>query len=409
MILLKKSSYIGGTALLGALFATQPAIAQTVQEDRLGLEFVLELRHDSNIARASPDRAEQRDIELSDQIISPALRLDAYKSLGPHTVFASAYAGYDFYARNSRLDKERLALQGGAALDLRPCEITPTVDFSRRRSEFLNQPIIGDPLAAIDNVQTEQSYGVGASCGGVLGLRPEAGLSYTKGHNSNPLRELADFESVQGRLGVGYRHPSIGNLSLYYSKQRTKFDNRVLNGRHERYEVERIGLSAQRDIGAKLAWNSQIYLVNTSSGFSGNGFEGLGYNAALTFRATPQLRARASFGRDVQTSLNNDALYTINETYGADLDYVVNQRLSLRGGYTLTNRDYTYSSFFEPLPPEVLLDEKLHTVNVGADYRRSDRLGFSLFGGYQKRQANGVLYDYDGYFVGVGISVGLIR
>ncbi|GEM_PF-2069138 len=405
-----KSRYLGSAVLLGSFLLAPAASAQTVQEDRLGLEFVAELRHDSNVARASKERADLRDIRMEDQIISPALQLDAYKSLGTHTLFATAYAGYDFYAHNSKLNKERLALNGGAKLNLRPCEVTPTIGFSRRRTEFLTQPIIDDPLAQLDNMQTEQTYGAGISCGGVLGLRPEASVSYTKGDNSNPIRERSDFESVQGRFGVGYRHPSIGNISVYYSKQRTKFDNRVIDGVHERYNVQRIGASFQRDIGARLAWNSQIYLVDTSGGFGGDKkYEGLGYNAALTFRATPQLRARGTFGRDVQTSLNNDALYTLDETYGLDLDYAVNQRLSLRAGYMLTDRDYSYSDFFGPLPDEVLRDEKLHTVSAGADYRRSDRLGFSLFGGYQKRAANGTLYDYDGFYIGVGVSVGLLR
>ncbi len=399
---------MSGAALFGAVALTQPAAAQTVPDDRLGLDFVMELRHDSNIINISPERAELRGIKRSDQIASPALRLNARKTLGQHSLRAAAYAGYDFHASNSQLNKERLALQAGADLNLRPCEISPTIDFSRQRSEFGSLIYVIDPQAAIDNTQTEQSYGVSASCGGVLGLRPEAGLTYTKGNNSATARKLSDYESVEGRLGIGYRHPSIGNLSLYFSKQETEFDNRIVNGVRERYEVERIGLSVQRDIGARLAWNGQVYFVNTSTAF-GQDFEGVGYNVGVSLRVTPQLRARGDFGRDVQTSLNNDALYTVDDSYGLGLDYAVNQWLNLRGGYTLTQRDYTYSEFFGPLPPEVLRDETLHIVDFGATYRRSERLGFSLFGGYENRSANGTLYDYDGYFVGIGVTVGLLR
>lgn len=383
-------------------------MAQTVQDDQLRLEFVLDLRHDSNVTNISQARAEALGLQQSDQIASPALQLNARKTLGLHSIRATAYAGYDFYASNSRLNNERLAAQAAADLNLRPCEFTPSIDFSRRRSEFGSLAVIGDPLATLNNTQTEQRYGISGSCGGVVGLRPEAGLSYTKGNNSALIRQTADFESVQARLGIGYRHPSIGDLSLYYSQQETRYDNRAIGGVKERYEVERIGLSARRDIGARLAWDGQVYLVNTSSVF-GQDFEGVGYSVGLTLRVTPQLRARGNFGRDVQTSLNNDALYTLDKLYGVNLDYAVNSRLNLNGGYSLTKRNYTYSSFFGPLPPEVLRNETLHMVNFSATYRRSERLGFSLFSGYKKRTANGALYDYDGYFVGIGVTMALAR
>lgn len=172
--------------------------------------------------------------------------------------------------------------------------------------------------------------------------------------------------------------------------------------------MDRIGLSAQRDIGAKLAWDGQIYHVSTSTS-AAKGFDGLGYQVGVTLRATPQLRARANLGRDVQSSLNNDALYTVDNTYGLSVDYAASQVLSFNAGYSLVDRDLTYSTFFGPLPIDVLQEEKLHVVDVGATYRRSDRLAFTLYGGYEKRTADRDLFNYDGYFVGLRASVGLLR
>lgn len=404
---MRHSKYICSASLGLALLMSQPALAQA-SSNPIALNATLDVRHDSNVLNISDEWADLRQAETSDWIISPGLQLSVNKNLGRHTVRAAAYAGYDFYASNSDLNRERLSLQASSVLDLAPCELSPNVRFSRSRSEFGNYLVVDDPIEDLDNIQTQQRYGANVSCGGILGLRPEAGVSYTKGDNSSLRRRFADFETVEGRVGLGYRHPSIGNISTYYSKSKTTYDNRITDGRKERYEVDRIGVSAQRDIGAKLAWDGQIYHVSTSTGVA-DGFNGLGYQVGVTLRATPQLRVRANLGRDVQSSLNNDALYTVDTTYGLSVDYAANQVLSFNAGYSLVDRDLTYSTFFGPLPIEVLQEEKLHAFDVGATYRRSDRLAFTLYGGYEKRTADRDLFNYDGYFVGLRATLGLLR
>lgn len=407
-MVVRKSKYICSAALGSLVLFAAPAMAQSSSQDRLALDLLVDARYDSNVYNISSDRDELDNIEMGDWLVSPALRLSLQKTLGQHSLNASAYAGYDFHASNSDLNRERLSLQLGGRFNLAPCEVSPHVGFSRHRSEYGSYFVTTDPLVDVKNIQTEQTYGLNASCGGVLGLRPEAGVSYTKGDNSAFARQFSDFETVEGRLGLGYRHPSLGNISAYYSKAKTTFDNRIINGEKEGYDVDRIGLSAQRDIGARLAWDGSLYYVTTSTGNDG-GFDGLGYQLGVTMRVTPQLRARAQLGRDVQTSLNNDALYTVDNTYGITFDYAASNWLSFNAGYNRTDRDLTYSTFFGPLPIEILQEEKLDRFDLGATYQRSDRLAFTLYGGYEKRTADREFFNYDGYFVGLRATIGLLR
>lgn len=413
-ITLQLAGYLRGTATLSAICAGAAlapcANAQSVADDRLSLNFELQLRHESNIANTSAQAAEARGLKRADQIASPGLTLDLQKQLGRHMVSAGARAGYNFHANNSQLDREQLSLDSMALLDFRYCEVTPSISYSRQLSDLGNLVSLDDPTLVADNTQSVQDYAVNVSCGGVVGLRPQAGISYSRGDNSNPLRQRADFETVEYTAGLGYRQPSIGDLSLFYSKQKTEFRNRTLNGVRDSFEAQRFGASISRDIGARLAANARIYFLKSSASTAvGRDFEGVGYSAGITYRISSQLQAQLNLGRDVQNSLNNDALYTLDETYGANLAYVLNPRLSFDAGYTLRKRDYTYSTFLGELPVDLLSNETFHAANLGANYTYSERLRFTLFGGYESRSANGTAFDYDGYFVGLTTSLAILR
>ena len=401
-----------GYIALGGIFLGLPiqAQAQSIVPDRLSLGFQLDLRHDSNVANSSAERAAARDLERSDQIISPAATLAVEQAIGRHSITGNAYVGYDFHARNPRLDSERIALSSGMNLDFRYCEVMPSVSYTRAQSDLGNLILLDDELLQTENIQSEQQYGVNLSCGGIVGLRPQAGVSYSKGDNSSLLRQRSDFHSFQYSAGLGYRQPSVGDLSVIYSKTKTRFQNRLIDGMHDGYDVQRVTGSIRRDIGARLSGDAHASWISTSARAGlGQNFEGIGYGAGLTLRATPQMQIRANINRDVQTSLNNDALYTLDESYGVDMDYALNSRISLNAGYTLEQREYEYSEFLAPLPADALLDETYHRVTGGINYRRTDRMGLSLYGGYEKRAANGTLFDYDGYFVGLRLNYAFTR
>jgi len=398
-------------AVAGAMGGVAPpAQAQTVDDDGYELQAVLDVRHDSNVANASAARAELRGIEQEDQVISPAIRASIRKAIGRHSVQANAYAGYDFYMRNTRLNRERISLNAGALVNASICELSPQLSYSRRQSELGDALFFADPSVAVENTQSEQSYGLNASCGAPVGLRAEGGATYSKGYNSNALRETSDFESTLYRAGLGYRQPSIGTLSLYASQQQTEFPNRVIGGVRDEFEVTRIGGSFERNIGARLSGKVEVYNVNVDAASGiGNDFEGLGYRADLTLRASDRTRAKLSIAKDVQTALNNDALYTTDGSYGFSVSQALGSRLVLDAGYVLRDRQYVYSTFVPPIGDETLLDDKLHTVTATLGYDTQRPLRFSLYGGYESRQANGEFFDYDGYFVGLNIAYTLGR
>ncbi|MCP9222072.1 outer membrane beta-barrel protein [Erythrobacter sp. LQ02-29] len=394
-----------------ALCMASAAHAQSVKDDMLSLGFELQLRHDSNVANSSDERTAQRGLVKAEQIISPAATIALRRAFGPHSVQLSGYVGYDFHTRNTRLDSERISLDATGDIKASLCRVSPTISYSRAQSELGYQLLDTDPTLVVDNTQSEQTYSADLSCGPPIGLRAQGGFGYSRGDNSNLRRQTSDYETYNYRTGVGYTQPSIGEISLYVSKQDTTFPNRVFSGgERDGYTVRRYGASFARDIGARLSGSFGYYYIDVDSRAPvSRDFQGSGYNLDLSLVATPRTRLRFNINKDVQTALNNDALYTRTGSYGVAADYAVNERLTIDAGYRFENRRYVYSGFLAPVADRALLNDKFQTVTANATYRPSQKLSFTLFGGYENRNANGTFFDYDGYFVGLTGRIALVR
>src|SRR5437588_164966 len=89
-------------AALSALAA--PALAQETRP--LGVQAVISEIYDSNVARSSYLLASARGVTQSDWITEPGVTLNLNKTFGRQSAFLRGSVGYDFYARNTRLNSE---------------------------------------------------------------------------------------------------------------------------------------------------------------------------------------------------------------------------------------------------------------------------------------------------------------
>lgn len=392
-----------------ALFATS-AKAQTVEDDALTLDFELELRHDSNVANAGAARAAARNLVQAEQIVSPLATFTLKRNLGSHKLELRAAGGYDFHSRNKRLNSERINVDGAGTVQVYPCRISPEVGYARRQSTLGDQLFLADPTADFENIQSEQSYSADLACGATVGVSAFGGIGYTKGDNSNPLRQRSNHEAWTYRAGVGYSQPSIGDLTLYVSEQKTDFPARALSGEPDAYKVRRYATSFARDIGARLSGSFGLSYIDVDSRSQiGSDFRGLGYTADLKLVVSPRMRLRTAISQDVKTALNNDALYTRTGSYALSADYAVNEKLAFDATYRVEDRRYVYSTTLPPISNQALLDDNFHTITANANFRLNRRVGISVFGGYERRNANGSFFDYDGFFMGLVTRIALER
>ncbi len=369
------------------------------------ITFSVTARHDSNVARSSEERAAIRGVERSDQRLTPTVSFDIIQPIGRHSASISGVLGYDFHSRNSRLDSERIQVDGGFQFDANFCTIGLNVSAGRRQSELGDLSfLLGNTSAAVENTETQKTFGADISCGNSTGLRPTASIGRDIGDNDNILRQRSDYRTTSYRTGIAYTQPNIGDLELYASRSETRFPNNDLRGVRQNFDQISAGGTFERTIGTRITANVGVAYtkVNSAGGLFGD-FSGVTYNLALTATVTPQLQISGDFSRSPQTSLNNDASFTVDTNYGVNATYAVNDRIRLSAAYRLSDRDFV-SNFVDGVAPVTILrSEKLHIVSGSITYSRSQRLSLVLDGGYETRNANGTFFDYSNSYVSLGI------
>jgi hypothetical protein len=95
----------------------QPAFAQADQSGpRMDVRISATDTYDHNVLRLDKATATPTGFARSDYRFTPSIDIDIVQPVGLQSVFLSGNAGYDFYKRNSRLERERINLVGGADL-----------------------------------------------------------------------------------------------------------------------------------------------------------------------------------------------------------------------------------------------------------------------------------------------------
>ncbi len=391
------------TSAIGALLSTIAAPAHAQQGKMLQFDLSGSLLYDSNVARGSDAAAASRGLEKEDIRLSPAVGVTLNKTLGVHQVALTGSAGYDFYTRNERLNRERVALDASATLRLPICTVDLRTNFSRRQSDLGDLSVIpGDPVSSSKNVQTAKGAGATASCGGAVGLRPTAMVDWSDAQNSAEVRKASDNRSFTYDGGVLYTHPSIGNITLYVGKREVDYPNRIPSptGALDSFDANRYGLIYSRDIGAQLTVGGEIQYTDVKLGNGRDGFSGTNWRVNATL-SLAQLQITGETRRAVEPSLGFDANFILQSNHSLTLRYALSQRLTTSLNGTLAVRDYDYGI---GVVPGQIVHDNMKRASVGLSFLVSNRITLSTEGSYQKRNANGSLYDYDGYQVALRLS-----
>lgn len=388
---------LSGASLVSALPAMAYAQAPAAGGSSSGLSInaSAEVRHDSNIARTSAATAALRGLSRSDQKFSPNLNLSLGRSIGAHSVSLSSSLGYDFHRRNTRLDRERIQAGASVALSMSPCAPSFSTSISRRQSELGEVADAFGNLQTVSNAETQWSVGGTITCGKSFGLRPTAGITYQDNSNSSTQRQGTNKRITTYQVGLGYLHPSIGDIQLFAQQRNLRFDDKTLQrGNRQRS----YGVSFTRAIGARLTGNASINWTNVKPlDPNVRSFKGVNWSGNLSLKATPRIQVQASLGKSITSSLAVDSNYNISTNYGISASYAVSPRINFNTGYSHTKRRFEGNlGFFAPgaAPVNLLTNDKKNSVYASVDYLFSPKLKFILDGGHDARSANAAFYDY---------------
>ncbi|MFN3627942.1 MAG: hypothetical protein ACK4S3_08695, partial [Parvibaculum sp.] len=278
-----------GSILLFAAAAgvlATPALAQDAK--RLRVQLNARAVYDDNVPRSNAALAALRGVEQEDWIFSPSVSIDLQQPIGRQTVFLMGSVGYNFYEKNDELNREQISLRGGVNSVFGPCAFDLSGDVKRQQSQLEDLA-----LGVTKNLETVSSVSLGAACGREVGFVPTASVAQQWAGNSAAQREDADYVSSTASLGIAYRRPTLGELTLSMNYGATDYDRFILTPsglEKDGYETYGASLRFARSIGARLKGSvSGGYSSAQPSTSNSEEFEGFTYAVDLNYRPTSRL------------------------------------------------------------------------------------------------------------------------
>lgn len=370
-----------------------PAIAPGTRSQEVDL--IAALIYDTNVTGTNGTVPTSRALTKGDEIFEPAIKFDLARPLGRETVYLQGSAGYDFYARNSILNRENLDIRPGVIGQLGYCQVGLGGGYTRAQSdlnELALDPTGGRSIVQVKNVLQVEQIAANANCGRSFGLAPNASVSETWTQNSSPIQRFTNAQTFSGSAGLAYRRPTFGSLSLFGSYSHTDYPDRSAlfgfptAGVATSFETVSGGVTYSRAIGSRLQADASISYTHVKSpGSSTGGYSGLTYSGALNYQASTRLKVSANVSRATTPSNRLNSSYAIEDLYSGQVAYQLGHRINLSGGASLAHNSYNgipYPIGFD------LTDEKLYTVFGDIEYQFARHLALGLNVQHVQREAN---------------------
>jgi hypothetical protein len=357
----------------------------------------LQTEWSNNFARGDEDEPLRNGLESrSDWRFSPSVSVSAGRPIGRQQIFANASLGRDFYARNTLLDKNRIAIDGGVNWTL-GTRCTGRVQGGWRKR--------GTQLATFEEVvpsTTERTtFFASAACRTAGGLAPS--ISYDRYNVKNRTdedapegvqdRSFSDVEAQGVNGSLGYSLGSRGQVGVQGNWRRFEYPNQFLDtGETNGSTITGATFFANYRVGTSITANGSLGFSKVSPESSlGEDFSGTVWNIGLNYSG-PRIGASISTGRNVNGSTGGSGNYRISRFLSANVSYRASERLSAAAGYAHGNSDNRGVS--EIPDTEIISNSKSNRFFVGADYRFNRILSFGVDLNHQRRSSEPSEFSY---------------
>lgn len=378
--------------------------------------------YDSNVFGLSDALIERdglRGRSKDDFSLAPSLSVDLFLPFGRESVYARGTLGYDFYASNTQLNRERINLAlGGNVQVTTTCSAGADATYNRTRSNA------GDVFAVTDlqgirsgNTVEFRSIGGQAQCAGVVGISPSFGYTHSEVRNSLPFFQLNDSNQDTFDGSIGYQRPSLGRLSIYGNYSEGTYLNRNVLGLpnvfpgipNDGVKNYSVGARYERSIGTRLSGAVSLGYswVDPKAVFSQK-FRGTTYSVNLNVIPTTRLSLDLVASRSAQLSNTVFASYSITQIYGVNGTYKLNDRLDLNFGTSVQKRNFHQTA--ATIDQGAFLSNDTFTRTYGGFvYNLNRRIRLNGLVSQQRRSADDALFRYNNTTASLGVSLALGR
>jgi hypothetical protein len=387
----------GGFAigLFGALCGAAPSYGQApaqLQDEGVQAGAKVRIDYDSNLLRLDDGVVAPIGRSKDDVVTSASAYARAHLVFGMQKFAATAEYGRDFYAKNSFLDRERIAVD--SRLDWRVglrCSGDAQIAYGKAQGDLSEQALLVANAREIFNVSATGGCVVG------LGWKPTLYLRQTNVRNSNPIQAGADSEQFAYGAGLAYRRTRTVGLELDYRKIEVRYPNRIDPATGGRSRVDMDTLGAQMNL--RLANRISLDLTGAHywiTGESGRRFRLFAGGAKLAADITPRFRIEGQATREVQVPNYVLASFVINDRFELGSTYRISPKTMIR-----LRAGQEHNDFESPRPTPsgdlrtfdkrnyVAADatfRPFRSVEINAEYQYIKRTTDSLFGSYKGSQ-----------------------
>jgi hypothetical protein len=364
---------VGATAVVCAGSADAQSV---VPEARTDIKTSLTGAYEGNVLRLAKDAPNPAGFERDDYRLTPSLDIDISRPIGVQSVFLNGSLGYDFYARNQRLERERINVRGGADTRIGgQCTQHVELGYARQQSDLRDFT----RLLSLRNAERRLNFSAAASCGGMFGLKPGLTYDYEAVDNSEARRRISDYRSSSYGATVGFVSPALGEISLFATYRNGSYPTRinpVPGGGKDGVKSYNFGVQYSRDLGARLKADLSAGYNRVKPKLGGvRPFKGASYSAGITWIPNDRLQVKLDAGRAVSQSNLLDVSYSIDDSYGVTAQYGINRQWKARLGGSILRRKFRDSPLVAPntLGP----DDNFKQLIAGLDFTPRRRIGFS--------------------------------
>jgi hypothetical protein len=390
-------------AAAAVMVTAMPALAAGVAipaADSPTVEAKMGVSYNSNVAASNAVTARARGLSRSDEIFSPSLNVNHTEQMGMFSLYVQGTGGYDFYASNSVLNRERIGVLGGVVTQLSGCQLTTRGSYMRHQSDLQD-------LSVNVTKNTEEDIVAGADvvCGGFGRLVPSLSVQEAWSDNTAQVRKFSDFQSFSAQGGLGYQAGNLGTFSLIGQYTDTEFQNRFIplfaSFQKDGYKVYSGGVHYEKQLDA--AFTIAASLTQTSLSYDGlnQNFSGLTYDGTVTYSPGARLQISAHFGRQTTPSNYIDAAYSVDQIMAADVGYRITSRL--RAGLGASNKRQNFAGSNLNLATD-LTKQSVTSFYGSLGFNITNRMNLSLTARHDQRHADLAAYSYADTSIGLILS-----
>ena len=358
-----------------------------------GVDISVRAIYDSNVSGSTSAVAEARGLTLDDRILEPLVDFNLSQPVGRQTMFLTGSAGYDFYERNHKLDRELIDASGGGAFHAAGCNMTGTLGYARRQSELQDLQTVG----VAQNVVTIQSYRVNSDCERSIGFSPTAEASMSQTRNSQSLMQTVDTNVLGGSAGVLYSNPALGRLQVFGQYSSSEYPNQILSvggtTRTDGYASYSGVISYNRPVGTRLDTTlTASYMHLKPNVPSESGFDGPTYTVNVAAHVTSRIGVTLDLNQGATPPNQIGVSYAIKRTAQISVEYLMSSRLKFGAGGFLKDNQYEGSNLN---PALFVTRQRSQGVFGSAGLNVGKRLSLLMDARWQKQTANLVGFSYD--------------